>query len=235
MITSPTAADAPDGYWSHPDLENLGQKWKWRGISSPQKHLGDALAGDDRFMDDYLGNEIQYICDNIKDPDIFEQWLSHCRYDINRAGYETDQEWVTAYTEYARLAPDDDVYKWAHERIMSDVSDYWSIVRDICKEPDTDLRIDHEITGVWSEAYNAVHPIETILGWCPTCVGPLVRADISWGRDVQGSGEEVEVFVCPECGAADPITGNEGKGFEAKWCRPFHLPIDPKQLGLKEE
>lgn len=236
MITKPTAADAPDGFWASKDLDGTGRKWKYANCATTGKNLGDALASDEKFMDDFLGMEVDYLVESVRgEPEMFEAWEQHCRHAMNRANYETEQEWVTAYTEYAKKAPSDDIYHWAYKRVMDDVGDYWAMVRDLCSDDECDLRKEHPVIGVYSETYDAWIQLDEILGWCPTCGEPLCRGQISWGRDLQGNNEEVEIFVCGNCGAADPITGNDGKGFEAKWGRPFHLPFAAKETKNGEE
>jgi hypothetical protein len=232
-----TAADAPDGYWSRTELESLGLKLVFKDVSGKHANLGIALTHDERYMEGYIYREADYYVKNIRDAALFEMWEHDCKWKMNRAQYETEQEWITAYTEYANRADPDAVFQWAHQRISDDVPEYWEQIKDMCKYNDGAIRPDHPIIGCYHSARDENVELCDIRGWCPQCSEPLTQGDITIGGDLHCEPPlvSIEVFHCGNCGAVDPISGNDGEGFEAKWGRPFHLPLDPVKLGFKEE
>jgi hypothetical protein len=211
-------------------LESLGLQWVFKGVKKKHKTLGEALTFDEWFMTDYINREAKYYASNVHtDEAINEVWMHHCAWTINRAQYETEKDWIEGYTSYAKNADEDDIIEWARKRISEDAPEYWMQIKENCAESNDGLRQDHPIIGCYQRARDEIILLEDIRGWCPFCGEPLVHSDISWGRDILGSGADVEIFKCGNCGSADPIDG-----FETKFGRPFHLPINPKNMNLKE-
>lgn len=226
-----TAADAPDRYWQDPALEITGNKWVYGTLPGAHKKLGKALTEDESFMADYLYEEAKYYASEVRtDNYINEMWTHHCAHKMNRADYETEQEWVTAYTEYARLADDDAIFHWAYARCSEDAPDYWMQIIDQCGDSPDGLRDKYPIVGCFQESRAENIELIDIRGWCPSCAQPLTNGDISWGGDLHENGKEVEIFYCGNCGSADPVGD-----FESKWGRPFHLPLIPKINASKED
>jgi hypothetical protein len=222
-----SAADAPDGYWTDPQLEKLGHKWVFEGVHSRHTTLGEALTYDAKFMENYMYNEADYYVKNIRDDMIFNEWLEECKWKMNRARYDSEAEWVAAYTEYANKTDPDAVFKWASERIQNDAPEYWEQIRDMCRDHDGPLRPNHPIVACYQSARDEDIELADIRGWCPSCNEPLAQGDITFGGDLSGVAPlvSIEVFHCGNCGAVDPTTG-----FSEKFDRPFHLPVKPKEI-----
>jgi hypothetical protein len=227
-----SAADAPDGYWTNPALEKLDHKWVFEGVKTRHKTLGEALTYDAKFMENYLYNEADYYVQNINDEAIFNEWLEECKWKVNRAGFDNEQDWIAAYTERANKQDKDAIFQWAHERISNDVPDYWEQIRDMCRDWNGALRPYHPIVACHQLSRDEDIELADIRGWCPSCNEPLTQGDLTIGGDLSGEPPlvSIEVFHCGNCGAVDPING-----FEEKFDRPFHLPTKPMEMKLNEE